>query len=267
MENTDKTTPDHSEREGGGERTADEAASERSRRPTRLGLLALAVATTVAAGTYAIAASSSGSTQAVASLALDEREVGWPFYGAAQEKAAAFFDDGTLVATIDQQIEGGVETIDLRRPGDLSLLEIIATADDGSVAVAAADAATGALLDWSRTEQRGLLDDELFLASDLVDDLEVAVAASEQSLRTAEDDAERIRIEAELSTRSAELVDARIELEAVERQIEATGPEFRVITTAQAVPHRVPTLFSALATGAGAGLLAVLAVPIFSRRR
>ncbi len=232
----------------------------------RLALLGVGVAL-VAGGISAVGqAASSGRVEAIATLALDEREVGWPFYGAAQEKAVAYFGDDELVAELAADLGISADaSLELRLPGDLSLLQVVAGADDEATARSLADGATESLLAWSTAEQRSLLDDELAIAADRVADLDAAVDGLRADLATATDD-DRIEIEAELDRRTTERTDAQLALEDVERTIEATGAEFRVIDPAEIVPRRATTLVTAAATGLGAGAAAVFVVPLLSRR-
>lgn len=232
----------------------------------RLMLLGVGVAL-AAGGLSAVGqATSSGRVEAIATLALDEREVGWPFYGAAQEKAVAYFGDDALVAELIAELGTSADaSLELRLPGDLSLLQVVAGADDEATARTLADRASGSLLEWSTAEQRSLLDDELAIAADRVADLDAAVEALRADLAAATEE-DRIEIESELGRRTTERTDAQLALEDVERTIEATGAEFRVIDPAEIVPRRATTLVTATATGLGAGVAAIFVVPLLTRR-
>lgn len=222
-------------------------------------MLSLVLGFVVGVGAYLAAATVNSRSEASVSVILNENAVGWPFYAAAQERATAIVDDPAEQRAIVEQLNGpGAVELSVERPGDLSLLRVIASADDDATAVEAAGLSANRLVARSLDEQRAFIIGERDDLQELAESAETDVAELQATLASSEADSDRIPVRADLEAAARQAADARARIAELEVELASTEAQFVVVGEAEIDDDASASLVAALAAGAGAAVLVLL---------
>ena len=193
-------------------------------------------------------------------LILDENEVHWPFFRASHDLADAILADPAVLDEAAAVLSNPDEAVALRvdPSSDLSVLQLVATAETSEAAEALAVSGAAVLMRHSQTDRRQGLSADLAPLEAAITDLEQQQVTREAELSAATEEAAQIRLRSDLRAVSDRLNARRAELQDLQSEIDSTGPAYIFLQPAQVHSPSQQSLLASVAAGAGAAVLTLL---------
>lgn len=239
----------------------------------RIGLL-IGVAAVLAAlfgvATYLVQSADNGDSKAVATLRLHDEVVSWPNHSALQRQAIAAVNDADGQAIILSGLAGpdqiiAVEAFSL---GDPATVEILTSAENPELALAAAQAAADRAINQAVMDRAAPIEDQL---QALRNDFNTAVQERDLLLgRLAvgiDDDTERAVASASAESIAGVASTLEIEIARLQADIDARIAPLVAIGEPQLISENSSDLRSALAAALGVFFLGLLALSMISSDR
>lgn len=231
-----------------------------------LAIIAFAIGISVGVVTYAVNRVAVGDPTAQATVILDERQVRWPFYGAAFEQAESILGSTETLQAARSTLQNPADAIEisLEPSTDQSVLVITATATGEEAALGLAESAAAELVSASALSRQTV---EAEVVDRLASEIEELTAEQEtlrQLLSSVDNDADSLVASKDLEHSAERLNLKKTALQDATENLDNTGPLFVAVGKPILRGQVTQSVLASISAGAGSTVLVLLAFSLLA---
>lgn len=225
-----------------------------------MAIIAFAIGALVGAVTYAVNRVAIGDPTAQATVILDERQVHWPFYGAAFEQAESIIGRPETLNAARSTLDNPVDAIEisLEPSTDQSVLIITATAATDDAALGLAESAAVELVNLSALSRRTIETEVVDRLITEIDELDAEQEALRLRLKSV-DDTDGLVASKDLEHTAERLNLKKTALQDATESLNNVGSLFVVVGKPSLQGQVKQSVLASISAGAGSTVLVLLA--------